>query len=42
MKKKHPHKRAIPKEQRKELREQGKAWWIKNDAGRTNGKSPPS
>jgi hypothetical protein len=27
--KRHPHKRAISKEQRKELRDQGKAWWLK-------------
>ena len=27
-KKKHPHKRAISAEERKKLREQGKAWWI--------------
>jgi len=28
-KKKHPHKRAIPAEKRKELRQKGEAWWQK-------------
>ena len=29
--KKHPHKRAIPTETRKKLRESGKAWWLKKE-----------
>jgi len=30
-KKEHPHKRAIPAEQRKKLREKGQAWWVKKE-----------
>jgi len=33
-KKRHPHKRSIPPEQRKELRKQGKAWWIEKQVER--------
>jgi hypothetical protein len=29
MKKKNPHKRALSAEERKTLRQQGKAWWFK-------------
>jgi len=29
--KKHPHKRAIPAEERKKLQEQGRSWWRKRD-----------
>ena len=33
-KKKHPHKRAIPKEKRKEMREHNVAWWRQRDKER--------
>lgn len=30
----HPHKRAIPAEERKELRAEGEAWWLMDSDSR--------